>query len=1017
MAGAGRGNSAVGLLAAALLSVCFEPLAAQAPPISYAVAIGISDFDDVQIPSVPGADSSAGEVAKALQGSGLSQRNVLVRRNRDANTDAVRRALRTVLRDRASAADSVFVFIAGNGRVDSTASGREAYLMTYDSNPGAKRTTAFRLSDLGQMLKETSAAGVYLVVDLTGDPLQPELEVLAKTPRVVLSAVTSNSDLSIAAAVARELSRTSLTAGQFLDFLKPAAANKTAFLAVQQPASALFAPRTEIAKVVTPPVEPPKPVPPKIEDKKPAEPPTIAAPPAKPAPTESEIRAANVQAAISRARAARDQEHWSEAIDDCKSALEMDSGSAAAAEILWASLRGETIPEVRAHKWDEVKKSVESAAALRPNDPKLQEFRREMAALVIAEGSASLKQSKWDEADAEFKLAIFMRPSPEASRGMGLAEMHSVYEAGLDAFRQQQFAAARDKMDAVLKAQPQFADQKDLTPLFADAQAKSKQANTEVVLSGAMKQFNSGDYETARAIAVQVLGADPGNTGAMALLERLTRTKDIDASVLSGQAKFRSRDWQGAMQDFEMALHMNPNDARALAGRQQVQSAIEQRQRNTMLAGAGIGIPAFALVLVLAPTARRARVFARIGWHDRAIRLLEHILQNNPGRTEAVISLFELYSASGKRQTAIDLCIRYLAIKPSDLRVLLMLADAQFETRDFEGARVSYRRILTLDKTNELAASRLLEIEDLREDQSLEAYEAALRGNPTSGSLNRLVARYYLKQDRRSPQALEVFQRALEAAPASADLEMACAEIHRDQKQFEDVLSITRRVIEREPDNRPAIALFLEACESCGRLRDAFGILDDERLAGIRAVYICEEIATLDPALRPFVHGRYVKAAGRERELCLAHASLDDDSMDSALAHVLFAIDQSDADTAYEHELVRLLRRFLDAQRESEVYPQRYAEQIFTLGELERKAGRSRAALAAFEEIVKLPEWMLRSTTVMQDILDSLRIEELAAIFFEEVGWNTQPPRSAGTGIADLTVNPPAVGESSLFGL
>jgi tetratricopeptide (TPR) repeat protein len=869
------------------------------------------------------------------------------------------------------------------------------------------------------MLKETPAAGVYLVVDLTGDPLEPDLEALAKTPHVVLSAVSSNPGLSVAPAVAKGLSRTSLTAGQFLDLLRPVAVNKTAFLSAQQPTSVLFAPRTEVAKVAPPSVDPPKPPPAKVEEKV-AETPPITPPPVKQAPTEAETRAANLQAAISHARTAREQQHWSEAIDNCKSALAIDSGSAAASEILWASFRGETIPEVRAHKWDEVKKSVEGAAAVQPNDPKLQDFRREMAALVAAEGAGSLKESKWAEADGEFKLAIFIRPSPEASKGMASADLHITYEAGLDAFRRQQFAAARDKMDAVLKLQSQFADQKDLAPLFADAKLKSKQANTEVVLSGAIKQFNSGDYETARATCVQVLGADPQNSGALALLERLSRTKDIEASVQSGQAKFQGRDFQGALQDFDMALRMNPNDARALAGRQQVQHATEQRQRNTMLAGAGIGIPAFALVVVLAPTARRARVFARLGWNARAIRLLEHILQNNPGRTEALVSLFELYSASGNRHAAIDLCIRYLTIKPTDPRVLMMLAEAQLEARDFEAARSTYRRVLTFDKTNEVACSRLLEMEDLpvREDLSaLEMYEAALRANPASGSLNRLVAGYYLKQGRRSPQTLEVFQRALEAGPPSADLEMACAEVLRDRGQFEEVLPLARKVLDRIPDNQQATSLFLEASKACGRMADAFSILDREGLSAIRAVYISEEIATLDPALRPGVHQRYLKATGRERELCLAHASIDDGSMDSALAHLHRAIDESDPDPAYEHELVRLLRRFLAAQRETEGYPQQYAELIFKLGELERKASHPRTALAAFEEIVKLPEWMLRSTAVMQDILDSLPVQELATIFFEEVGWSPRPPTTTGTGIADLLVDPPADGKSSLFGL
>src|SRR5258708_10531977 len=155
--------------------------------MSNGAACGKPQFDDAKTPKVSGADSPALDVGKALQGLGIAQRNLLVRVNAQANTDSVRRALRTVLKDRVSAADSVFVFIAGNGRVDSAAGSREAFLMTYDSNPGAKKTTAFRLSELAQLVRESPAAGIYLAVDLNGDSLQPELEAIAKSPRVALS--------------------------------------------------------------------------------------------------------------------------------------------------------------------------------------------------------------------------------------------------------------------------------------------------------------------------------------------------------------------------------------------------------------------------------------------------------------------------------------------------------------------------------------------------------------------------------------------------------------------------------------------------------------------------------------------------------------------------------------------------------------------------------------------------------------------------------------------------------------
>ena len=89
-----RGDAAIVLVCTALLLILFERLPAQMSPISYGVAVGISEFDDAQIPRISGADTLAAAVGKDLQSIGLVQRNILVRTNRKANTDAVRRALR-----------------------------------------------------------------------------------------------------------------------------------------------------------------------------------------------------------------------------------------------------------------------------------------------------------------------------------------------------------------------------------------------------------------------------------------------------------------------------------------------------------------------------------------------------------------------------------------------------------------------------------------------------------------------------------------------------------------------------------------------------------------------------------------------------------------------------------------------------------------------------------------------------------------------------------------------------------
>jgi tetratricopeptide (TPR) repeat protein len=1041
-----RGSAPVVVVCTAFLLFHFERLPAQTSPISWGVAVGIAEFDDVRIQKVPGADTSAVQVGDALQTFGLAEKNVQVRTNRKANTDAVRRILRTVLKERASAADSVFVFIAGSGRVDNAGGANEAYLMTYDSNPGAKKTTAFRLTELAQLIQESPAAGIYLTIDLTGDAMQAELEALAKSPRVVLSAVSSGPDLRLAAATARALSdKSNATAGQLLATLKSAASTQ-AFLEVRQPAAVLFAPA--LLAVVKPPSEP-KPLPTPGPEEKTAPPrPPLPPPPPKPNPvTEAQQTAERVRALLDTARASRDSGRWAEAVNNCKSALKIDANSGEAVAILWSTYSSQETAIIHERKWDEVKKNLDAVTAAEASDPHLPEFRAQTAGSLTAEGLSVLKLSKWDDAAQIFKMALALKTTAEAAHGLSIAEVHSGYDAGRVAYQKQDFAAAKDKFEQVLKSQPSLKDQ-DLAPLFADAQAKSKKAGNELFLKDGIEKLNNGQYTLAREIFVRVLKDDPDDNRASTQLGRLDElvqsAKFIENAIGEGERELKKSDWQKAQTDFNDALARNPDDVRALNGRKLALEGIQRGQRNRNLAAAAVGIPISAFVVIFAPASRRARVYTRLGWNQRAARLFNRILERNPMRTDALVSLFGLYNSSGQRDAALALCLNYLRMKPDDARVLMLVGEAHYERLELEPARQAFQQILTADPANAIAGVRLLSIEDQApgEPAVLGQYEKALAACPESAELNQLISRYYLRQGNRSPRALSVFRRALQADPANARLHLASAQAHWEQGNFEEAAASAKEAITFDPRDKTALSLFLGASANCGRLPDCFSVVDSGLVKGLGVLSVCEGIGALDPGLRPLIHERYTELLGKadvsalafhsaeaegeiERALYRAHLSLDDGSREAALTHVNEAISfdagQVPVGSLAKSEQVRVLRRFLNMRREEDDFPQPYAAQLFRLGELHRELSESRAALGSFKEIARLPEWLVRCNAVMQDVLDGLPIEELAGVFFEEVEWEVR--REAGRsslgkdGMADLILNPPAASKSSLFKL
>jgi tetratricopeptide (TPR) repeat protein len=486
--------------------------------------------------------------------------------------------------------------------------------------------------------------------------------------------------------------------------------------------------------------------------------------------------------------------------------------------------------------------------------------------------------------------------------------------------------------------------------------------------------------------------------------------------------------WQEAQAEFDSALAINTDDVTARKDRQQALDGIGRDQRNRTLAGAAIGIPLSAFLVILAPSTRRARVYTRIGWNQRAARLFQRILERNPTRGDALASLFALYNTTGQRDAALALCLNYLRMRPDDARVLTLVGEAHYERLELEPAREAFQRILAADPGNAIAGARLLSIEDQAagDPAALDIYETALAACPESAELNQLVSRYYMRQGQRSPKALAVFQRALQADPANARLHLACAEACWEQSNFEGAIASARQAIKLDPQDKAALSLFLQASAKCMRLADCFAVVDTGQVKGLGVISVCEEIGALEPGLRSLIHERYsrfvTQAEGEfERTLYQAHLSIDNGPPEAALAHVNEAIARAEVTAAAQTEQARVLHRFLDSRREEDGFPQSYAAQLFRLGELHRALGDSRAALAAFKEIVRLPEWLVRSTAVMQDILDGLRIEELAGVFFEEVGWDAKRDTGGANleskGITDLTVNPPPASESSLFKL
>jgi tetratricopeptide (TPR) repeat protein len=133
----------------------------------YALLVGISRYQRLrpeQWLRYPHRDAQLfDEHLRSPRGGSLPDSNIVLLTDERATTAAVRNAFETFVKARAGKKDTVVIFIAAHGIVESTGR-RGAYIVTHDSDPEDLATTALPMADLQNLIEEDlSRVGHVLV--------------------------------------------------------------------------------------------------------------------------------------------------------------------------------------------------------------------------------------------------------------------------------------------------------------------------------------------------------------------------------------------------------------------------------------------------------------------------------------------------------------------------------------------------------------------------------------------------------------------------------------------------------------------------------------------------------------------------------------------------------------------------------------------------------------------------------------------------------------------------------------
>lgn len=136
---------------------------------TYALLIGVSKYKRPELSlQFPHADAiTFSELLRSPRGGGVPQENVLLLTDEKATTAAVRNGFQDFLKRRAGANDTVVILVAAHGTVEVPGS-REAFILTYDSDPQDLTSTALPMAELQDLFEQQlkKVGRVMLFVDV-----------------------------------------------------------------------------------------------------------------------------------------------------------------------------------------------------------------------------------------------------------------------------------------------------------------------------------------------------------------------------------------------------------------------------------------------------------------------------------------------------------------------------------------------------------------------------------------------------------------------------------------------------------------------------------------------------------------------------------------------------------------------------------------------------------------------------------------------------------------------------------
>jgi tetratricopeptide (TPR) repeat protein len=277
---------------------------------------------------------------------------------------------------------------------------------------------------------------------------------------------------------------------------------------------------------------------------------------------------------------------------------------------------------------------------------------------------------------------------------------------------------------------------------------------------GAIRAYNSGQWDLVADMMAQVATAQPGSADALYFIGEARRlsgnSKDaieyykmaieVNANFAPSylgraRANLLANPKKSVLDDLDKAISLDPNYAEAY-----VERGLYYASKNDFVS-AKIDLEQAAQIND-SPIVEinLARILLKTEEYEAALEAAQRANQLDVTMLDGYLVLGMAYRANGKIDQAVEVLETYLKYKPDNAEAFAVLGSAYFNRGDYVTAEKNLKQAIRLDKTNSLAYFWLGEIylSQKKYDDALSNYQNSIRYNAISFAAGEGAAKAYM---------------------------------------------------------------------------------------------------------------------------------------------------------------------------------------------------------------------------------------------------------------------------------